>query len=52
MSAGPIQKRSDLMGVRTEILVYLSRSADDTDFCGRCHLPYPVDDYEEYDFCP
>ena len=52
MSAGPVQKRVDLMGVRTEILVYLSRSEDDTDFCGRCHLPLPVDDFEEYEFCP
>ena len=52
MSAKSIQKRSELTHLRNEILGYLNRSEDDTDFCGRCHLPFPVDDYEEYEFCP
>ena len=38
--------------LRVEILSYLDRSEDDTDFCDRCHLPLPSDEFEEYEFCP
>ena len=42
----------NLRKLRAQILSYLDRSEDETDFCGRCHLPLPAGDFEEYEFCP
>lgn len=52
MNPGPLEVRRTLLRVRAEMLLYLNRSEGDTDFCGRCHLPLPADEYESYEFCP
>jgi uncharacterized CHY-type Zn-finger protein len=52
MSSGPLQIRGALMRVRSQMLLTLNRTEDETDFCGRCHLPLPADDFEAYEFCP
>ncbi len=52
MIQGPLEVRQALMQLRVEILNYLDRTEDDTDFCGRCHLPLPTGDLESYEFCP
>ncbi len=52
MNPGPLEVQRTLMRLRVEILNYLDRTEDDTDFCGRCHLPLPAGDFESYEFCP
>jgi uncharacterized CHY-type Zn-finger protein len=44
--------RRALARLRSEMLTFLDRREDDTDFCGRCHLPLPAGDFESYCFCP
>jgi len=39
-----------LMRLRREILAYLGRDEADLDFCLRCRLPFPADDFESYAF--
>jgi uncharacterized CHY-type Zn-finger protein len=52
MDAPSLQVRRALLDARTRILLAVGRQEEDTDFCGRCHLPLPADEYEAYEFCP
>ena len=52
MTLVPAEAQRVLMRVRVEMLTHLGRSEDDTDFCGRCHLPLPAGHFESYEFCP
>jgi hypothetical protein len=46
------QIRRILLALRVEMLAYLERSEDDTQFCKSCLLPLPEGEFEAYDFCP
>ena len=48
----PSEVRRIQMRLCVEILKHLDRTANDTDFCGRCKLPLPSGDFESYLFCP
>ncbi len=52
MNPKPHEVQRILTRLRVEILSYLDRTENETDFCGRCHLPLPSGDFEEYEFCP
>ncbi len=52
MQPQPAEVRRILERLRVEILNYMDRSENETDFCGRCHLPLPSGEFEEYAFCP
>ncbi len=41
MKAAPSRVRRALYQLRVEMMGYIDRSEDDTDFCGQCHLPLP-----------
>ncbi len=52
MNAEPLDVQRTITRLRVEILSYLGRTEDETDFCGCCHLPLPSGDFEEFAFCP
>ncbi len=52
MNPGPTEVQRIRTQLRVSILSYLDRSENEMDFCGRCHLPLPSGEFEEYEFCP
>ena len=46
------EMRRILLALRAEMMAYLQLIEEETQFCRRCMLPLPQNDYESYDFCP
>jgi len=52
MKHTPEEIRRILLRLRAEMLLYLGRTEQDTNFCDRCLLPLPEGEFESYSFCP